>query len=95
MWTNRDEFPHCFRDCQLALKADVFEASHTYRLKGMEQFLTIIEANSGGKRHFKAYLANRLDSQWTPLADTWDQPFAGELNVKPAAVRKRLLIGEG
>jgi hypothetical protein len=66
------------------LKADVFEASHTYRLKGMDKFLTIIEANSGGKRHFKAYLADRLDGQWKPLAETWERPFAGELNVQPA-----------
>lgn len=84
MWTTRDEFPHGFRDCQLALKADVFEASHTYRLKDQDKYLTIIEANSGGKRHFKAYLADRLDGEWRPLADSWQRPFAGELNVGSA-----------
>jgi len=85
MWTTREEFPHGFRDCQLALEADIFEASHTYRLKGMDKFLTIIEANPDGKRYFKAYLADRLDGQWTPLADSWNKPFASEMNVQPAA----------
>jgi hypothetical protein len=50
----------------------------------MEHYLTVIEANSGGKRHFKAYLADRLDGEWTPIKDTWERPFAGELNVQPA-----------
>jgi hypothetical protein len=88
MWTTQDEFPLGFRDCKLALKADIFEASHTYLLKGLGRYLTIVEANSGGKRHFKAYLAERLDGEWTPLKDSWSEPFAGEMNVRPAAGMK-------
>jgi hypothetical protein len=84
MWTTLDEFPLGFRDCQLALKADIFEASHIYRVKGTEKYMAVIEANSGGKRHFKAYLTDRLDGQWDPLKETWERPFAGELNVKAA-----------
>lgn len=82
LWTDLDQFPHGFRDCQLALQAKVFEASHTYRLKGMNKYLTVIEEN--GRRYYKAYLADRLDGPWTPLADTADRPFAGWKNVSPA-----------
>ena len=84
MWTTREEFPLGFRDCELALEADIFEASHTYLLKGLGQYLTIIESDSGGKRHFKAYLADRLDGEWMPLRDSWERPFAGEMNVRAA-----------
>lgn len=82
LWTTLDEFPREFRDCQLALKARIFEASHTYRIKGSNKYLTIIEEN--GRRYFKAYLADRLDGPWTPLADTAEKPFAGWNNIRPA-----------
>lgn len=86
MWrmrTGLDAFPDGFHDCQLALQARIFEASHTYRLKGMNRFLTVIEEN--GRRYQKAYVADRLDGTWLPLADTADRPFAGWKNIRPAA----------
>jgi hypothetical protein len=85
MWrlsTRLEDFPQGFGDCQLALQAKVFEASHTYRLKGHQKYLTIIEEN--GRRYFKAYLADRLDGPWYPIADTAEQPFAGWKNIRPA-----------
>ncbi len=83
MWTALGEFPRGFRDCRLALRADIFEASHTYRLLGQDQYLTIVEAQGPGhRRYYKAYLADRLDGAWRPLADTWQRPFAGETNVR-------------
>lgn len=82
LWTTLDEFPHGFRDCQVALQANVFEASHTYRIKGRQQYLTIIEEN--GQRYFKAYVSDRLDGKWLPIADTAERPFAGWNNVYPA-----------
>jgi hypothetical protein len=84
MWTRLEDFPRGFDHCELALQADIFEASHTYRLKGLNKYLTVIEANPSGKRFFKAYLADRLDGQWTPLADTAEKPFAGWANTHPA-----------
>ena len=74
LWTNLEDFPKGFDHCRLALQARIFEASHTYRLKGTDEFLTIIEEN--GRRYYKAYLANRLDGEWTPVADTAKRPFA-------------------
>lgn len=82
MWTKLEDFPHGFDHVELALQADIFEAGHTYALKGLNQYLTIVEANPGGKRYFKAYLADRLDGKWTPLADTERKPFAGAANVR-------------
>ena len=83
LWTNLEDFPQGFDHCQIALKASIFEASHTYRLKGMDKYLTLIEEN--GRRYYKAYVANRLDGRWTPVADTAEKPFAGWKNIRPAA----------
>ena len=82
MWTKLEEFPKGFDHCELALQAKIFEASHIYRLKGTSQYLTIIEEN--GRRFYKAYVADRLDGRWIPLADTAEKPFAGWTNIRPA-----------
>lgn len=82
--TKKSDFPFGWGEPQLALKADIFEASHTYKLKGTDQYLTIIEAQGGGGRYYKAYLANRLEGPWTGLADTFDRPFASKNNVRQA-----------
>jgi len=81
LWTRKDDFPNGFAHCELALQAKIFEASHTYRIKGRDQYLTIIEEN--GRRYYKAYVADRLDGRWTPIADTPQRPFAGWRNVRP------------
>jgi hypothetical protein len=59
-----------------------YEASHTYRLKGLDKFLTIVEED--GRRYYKAYVADALDGTWTPLADSAERPFAGWANIRPA-----------
>jgi hypothetical protein len=82
LWTPLDDFPRGFAHCELALRDKIFEASHTYRIKGTNKFLTIVEEN--GQRYFKAYLADKLDGSWKPLAVTFEQPFASASNVRPA-----------
>ncbi len=85
MWrceTRRAEFPGGWSAPELALQADVFEASHTYKLKGRDRYLTVIEAQGDGRRYYKAYLADRLEGPWRGLADTLQQPFAGLANVR-------------
>ncbi len=86
MWTALDEFPHGLGHCEVALQADIFEASHTYRLLGEQQYLTVVEAEGrrapAGRRYYKAYLSDRLDGVWRPLADSEQQPFAGAFNVR-------------
>ena len=82
LWTDLNTFPYGFRDFQLALEGPFYEASHTYRVQGKQQYLTLVE--EGGVRHFKAYTADRLDGEWTPLADTFENPFAGKANIQAA-----------
>lgn len=85
MWrrqTKLADFPFGWSEQTLALEGDIFEASHTYKLKGRPEYLTIIEAQGGGRRYYKAYLADRLEGPWRGLADTLKKPFAAIENVK-------------
>jgi hypothetical protein len=87
MWRNETplaKFPLGWSEPKVALTGDIFEASHTYALRGMRQYFTIIEAQGDGRRYYKVYLADRLDGQWRPLADRIERPFAGAANVKHA-----------
>lgn len=54
----------------IALQADMFEASHTYRLEGLDRYLTIVETNPETNRYYKAYIAESLDGGWVPMADS-------------------------
>ena len=85
MWhssTDLAKFPHGWSEPDLAIHGDVFEASHTYKLAGRNQYLTIIEAQGDRRRYYKAYLADRLDGPWRALADSREKPFAALSNVK-------------
>lgn len=99
MWrceTSLENFPHGWSQPVVALQADVFEASHTYRLKGLEKYLTIIEAQNGhGWRYYKAYLADRLDGKWIPLAGEKDKAFASMQNVEHPAERWTDVVSHG
>lgn len=87
MWraeTKLADFPYGWSRPEIVLRGDIFEASHTYRLKGRNDFLTVIEAEgAGGRRYYKAYLADKLDGEWKPLAATAELPFASAINVRP------------
>jgi len=88
MWrreTSKSDFPFGWSEQELALRADIFEASHTYKLKDRNQYLTVIEAQGGGRRYYKAYLADRLEGPWNGLADTLVKPFAAHSNVEQEA----------
>lgn len=74
-------FPKGWSEPVLALQADLFEASCTYKLQGQERYLTLIEAIGDGRRYFKAYLAKTLDGEWQPLSATLAKPFAAASNV--------------
>jgi len=109
MWraeTALGDFPRRWTKPQVVLRADIFEAGHTYRLKWPSQasgppepqaaatqsptassnrpnYLTIVEAQaSGGRRYYKAYVAERLEGPWQPLADSLQKPFAAPTNVR-------------
>ncbi len=85
MWrtsTSIHSFPDTdWSEPQVALQADIFEASHTYKLLGREQYLTLVEAQADNRRYFKAFVAARLDGEWKPLAATSSKPFVSLANV--------------
>jgi len=91
MWraeTSLAQFPKGWSTPQVVLTADIFEASHTYRLKGQDKYLTLVEAQNGhGWRYYKAYIADRLDGAWKALAAGKDDAFASLRNVTPRADR--------
>lgn len=81
LWTTHHEFPNGFRDCQLAMRGEFFEAAHIYYVKEWQRYLNIIEQD--GRRYYKAFVADRLDGRWIPLADSEQEPFAGATNIEP------------
>jgi hypothetical protein len=99
MWreqTTLEQFPTGWSEPALAIKGDIFEAGHTYKLKGLDKYLTVVEAQGGhGWRYFKAYLADRLDGEWTPLAATREKSFASMANTRPLGERWTDCISHG
>ncbi|MFK7819227.1 MAG: non-reducing end alpha-L-arabinofuranosidase family hydrolase [Planctomycetaceae bacterium] len=66
---------------KVALRADIFEASHTYRLAGENRFLTVVEAIGNRRRYFKGFVADSLDGEWKPLAGSPKKPLVSPINV--------------
>ncbi|MFV1966474.1 MAG: non-reducing end alpha-L-arabinofuranosidase family hydrolase [Pirellulaceae bacterium] len=99
MWrsaTTLADFPHGWSKPVEALRGDVFEASHTYRLEGSGEYLTLIEAQGGhGWRYYKAYVADRLEGPWKPFAATKDRAFASMRNVEHPVERWTDSISHG
>lgn len=99
MWreeTGLADFPAGWSEPKLAIEGDIFEASHTYKLQGLSLYLTIVEAQGGrGWRYFKAYLADRLDGPWKPLAVTQEQAFASAANTRSVGERWTDCISHG
>jgi hypothetical protein len=92
MWraeTKLEDFPAGWSQPNVVLEADIFEAGHTYYVKNIGKFLTVIEAEDfrtvikagdRPRRYYKAYIADTLDGKWKPLADTKQKPFASPVN---------------
>jgi endo-1,4-beta-xylanase len=62
----------------------LFEASNVYKLTGTSKYLALVEAfdaDSSYHRYFRSWTADTLDGAWTPLADTYANPFASTANV--------------
>ncbi|MBT3268216.1 glycoside hydrolase [Candidatus Poribacteria bacterium] len=96
MWRASTElaaFPQGFGDAECVISdahADwrLFEASHTYRVAEDDTYLTLVEGEDrrqGVKRYFMAYAADTLAGEWSPIATTPAEPFAGAANVAFAA----------
>ncbi len=91
--TSLKDFPSGFGRCEVVLTANepdwrLHEASCTYKLGGTDKYLTIVEAIRKappalwrGRRFYVAYIADRLDGTWKPLAASIQKPFASGDNV--------------
>jgi Glycosyl hydrolase family 62 len=85
--TTLGEFPNGFDEPVVVMQAkeprELFEGGCTYRIKGRKQYLTLIEAaNEQWHRYYKAFLADRLDGPWRPLAAEWGNSFADATRVR-------------
>ncbi len=83
--TKIEDFPEGMSNPEIAIQGTrntLFEGSMTYKIKGTDKYLTLIEALSPS-RYYRAFTADRLDGEWTPVpnADTFEHPFAGINNV--------------
>ncbi|MFK7734777.1 MAG: non-reducing end alpha-L-arabinofuranosidase family hydrolase [Pirellulaceae bacterium] len=85
MWhaqTSLSQFPgQGWTRPKVVLEADIFEASHTYKIKGTDEFLTLVEAQHGKRRYFKFFRATDLAGPWQPLAATREKPAVSVRNV--------------
>jgi hypothetical protein len=83
--TTIEAFPKGMSNPEIAIEENrnnLFEGSMTYKIKGTDTYMTIIEALSPA-RYYRAWISNDLNGQWTPVpgADSWESPFAGINNV--------------
>ncbi len=85
--TLKTDFPNGFEGTTEIVMEDernaLFEAANVYKMAGTGKYLLIHEAIGGG-RYFRSWTADRLDGEWTPLADTLFNPFASTQNVTGA-----------
>ncbi|GAA0586237.1 non-reducing end alpha-L-arabinofuranosidase family hydrolase [Rhizomicrobium electricum] len=75
-----DRFPNDFGNTTVVMeedRADLFEASMTYKIAGTGHYITMIEAMGPKGRYFRAWTADRLDGDWKLLTND----FAGAGNV--------------
>lgn len=65
------DFPHGFDEPRVAIadtRENLFEGSATYKVRGADRWLTLVEAfDSRRRRCYRAWTADRLDGEWTSL----------------------------
>lgn len=87
--TTLEEFPNGMSEPVVVLEDEnrfnLFEGSAHYKLQGSDKYLTLVEAiGPDGRRWYRAWTADKLDGEWTPLAETWNNPFASTENIEYA-----------
>jgi hypothetical protein len=85
--TTLADFPRGMSEPEVCIEGprnDVFEGGMTYKIKGANKYLTLVEAiGPGGARYYRAWTADSLDRSWLPVNDhdSFEHPFAGINNV--------------
>ncbi len=81
------DFPKGFSNPVIAMhgtRNTVFEAGFTYKIKGVDKYLTCVEAlGPADSRYYRACVADKLDGEWYPVEgfNTFQHPFAGIHNM--------------
>lgn len=82
--TTLEQFPNGFHSTVRVMTAnnnDIFEASNTYKLKGTNTYLTLVEAIGEKGRYFRAWTSESLAGNWTPIPTDPMNTFADSNNV--------------
>lgn len=82
--TTVGEFPNGFGNTQIVLqdtKNNLFEGGAVYNVDGTGDYMLMWESIGSDGRYYRAYTADSLTGQWSPLATSQSAPLAGSANV--------------
>jgi hypothetical protein len=88
--TPKSDFPNGFEGTtKIVMKDDnnpsaLFDACNVYRLADTGKYLLLVSAIGGTGRYSRSWTADRLDGEWTALADTEANSFASMNNAAGA-----------
>jgi endo-1,4-beta-xylanase len=86
--TAKGDFPNGFEgSTEIVLQDEqysLFDSCSVYKMAGTDQYLLLVTALGDTGRYVRSWTGNRLDGNWTPLADTEDNPFASMNNISGA-----------